>query len=1135
MTTHPQNGSSQKATVLYLTFSGFHEMETTSSFGEIATLLGRCFSFTDPIIRLYSGKPYKYMGESALAFFGLNEDGNRPSVNAVKSAIELQNKFSELKSENDFPETIGFKIGIFSGEIFSATIGAGAERQENYFGEAIQLAAHICSLAMPGQILVGEETRKHATTDFSFNALEPVPVKGYKKPIAIYEVTVRKSAPTEPPLQSGRIITSSMVGRQQDSRLLEEQIKQLLNGRGGVITIEGIAGIGKSRLMAEIRQKEIIQNVAFFEGRALSEGKNLSFHPIIQIIKSWSGIKEDDKPATAFQKLSANIIRIYPEQASEIIPFVATMMGYPLEGEAMLRLKGIEGEALERLILKNIRDLLSRAAFIRPVVIMIEDAHWADLSSISFMESLFKLVKIHRLLFVNVFRPKYKETGERLKSFLKENLPEHYREITVLPLNENESAELIGNLLNQTNLPDDIKQLILLRSEGNPFFIEEVLRSFIDEGLIEIREGIFIITDRVQYANIPETIDKVILSRIDRLDEKTKGLLRTASVIGRNFYYKVLEEAAQTIEELDTRLEYLKEAQLLNEYKHKEDVEFLFKHALAQQATYDSILLKTKKELHLKIARSIEKVFADKLPEFYGVLAMHYGKAEVTEKREEYIIKAGEQSLITGASSEAVNFFKEALESYLNSHKNEIDISAVVHLQEKIGIALQTKGENMEAIEYIEKVLEHNGFKIPKRKTIRLLKAFFYFLIFPVLIRNRWMLIRIKPDDRIEKIIRMIIVKGEALSTTNPGRWIIESIYALKFYLKYEIFSSDYTAGILSSASTFYTWTGFSIETGRIMLEIAEKIIREKENYFLYNYRMAKRMYDYYAGVWTDDNDLDNVYVKGNSIGAIFDVIIYLLHNGLIFVDKGDQEKANQVVDKLNEIYNNFENTHARAQAFRLMMLNYVRYRRLSEGLQTSDEAIRFTIKTGHLAMLLVIFSQKSIAHSLQGEVEEARRSLQEAEKLVKERKLIRAYYSGYLLAACYLKLAELKKVPEDKNLQLNHLLQLTKKLINTSKVVYSNLAEGYRIRANVFWMLNKQNKAFGNFEKSIEIAERFGTKPELARTCFELGKCLMEINSKHKILRSKNGSEYLLMAKRMFEEMDLQWDLKEYDKYMEN
>ena len=511
MTEQKQETSSKKVTVVHLTFNGLGNLPQGSGAETTASILGSCFSFIDPIIKLYRGTFNKYLGESAVVFFGLNSEQQNASIQAVKSAIEMQNKLSELKTLEELPEAIGLQIGIFSGEIFIAKIGIGINQQENYFGETINLASHICSVATPGQILVGEETYKGTHQNYTYNVLEPVPVKGYKKALSIYEVLTKNIAPTETPLQSGRLITSRMVGRQQDVRALEESIKQLLNGRGGVVNIEGMAGIGKSRLMAEIKSKEITSNVAFFEGRALSEGKNLSFHPIIQIIKSWAGITDEDNPATSFQKLSQNIIRIYPEQATEIIPFVATMMGYTLEGEERKRVKGIEGEALEKLILKNVRDLLSRAAGIRPIALVVEDAHWADLSSISFMESLFKLVRNHRLLFINVFRPGFKETGEHLKAFIKENLPEHSREIAVNQLKEEESAELINNLLNQTNLPGEIKELIIRRSEGNPFFIEEVIRSFIDEGLIEVKNNNFSVIEQIQFANIPETINKVIL------------------------------------------------------------------------------------------------------------------------------------------------------------------------------------------------------------------------------------------------------------------------------------------------------------------------------------------------------------------------------------------------------------------------------------------------------------------------------------------------------------------------------------------------------------------------------------------------------------------------------------------------
>jgi predicted ATPase len=177
---------------------------------------------------------------------------------------------------------------------------------------------------------------------------------------------------------------------------------------------------------------------------------------------------------------------------------------------------------------------------------------------------------------VNVFRPGYKETGERISKFLRENLKNHVSEISVEPLTTKESDELINNLLQKIKLPEEINSLIVERACGNPFFIEEVIRSFIDEGLIIIKDNAFIMTENIKFANIPESIDNIILSRIDRLDGKTKDLLRTASVIGRNFYFKVLEEAAQTIEEVDNKLEYLKDVQLINERKQKDEVEFLF-------------------------------------------------------------------------------------------------------------------------------------------------------------------------------------------------------------------------------------------------------------------------------------------------------------------------------------------------------------------------------------------------------------------------------------------------------------------------------------------------------------------------------------------------------------------------------
>jgi len=698
------SGLQNDITVLIAEIIGLSEMSSKIPAEDFTNLMNGCFESIKKKIELYGGIISNVDGENIKAVFGISEILDKTPENAVQAAIDIMDWFKMFNEVHELPNPILLRVGLESGSVIINKADTSEHSQYNVFGENVNTTLRIKDIAEKDQILTGPNLHSQVQAQFEFFAMEPVPVKGQKDPLHIFELIKKKKQELKRELSSGRMISSSMVGRYTEFEQLQNGIYNLINGKGSVINIIGKAGIGKSRLMAEIRQNDMLERVAIFEGRALSNGQNLSFHPIIQIIKSWAGIKEDDSTEQAIKKLEANILRIYAEAFDEVFPFIATMMGYRLEGKAKERIKDIEGEALEKLILKNMRELLSKAASIRPVVIVIEDAHWCDISSIIFLESLFKLVQKQRLFFVNVFRPDYKQTGERIQNFLKDNLKDHHKEIAVKPLSKEESDELIENLLHKVELPDEINSLIIDRASGNPFFIEEVIRSFIDEGLIEMKANAFILSENIKYANIPESIDNVLLSRIDRLDGKTKNLLRTASVIGRKFYYKVLEEAAETIEEMDNKLEYLKDVQLLNERKQKDEVEFLFKHALAQQATYDSIMETTKKKLHSKIAASIERVFADRIHEFFGTLAHHYSKAGQHEKTEEYLIKAGDESMRTGASSEAVNYLKEAMETHLQIHKNNPDRIKIVNLQEKLAYSSYAAGQYLEAIENFDTV-----------------------------------------------------------------------------------------------------------------------------------------------------------------------------------------------------------------------------------------------------------------------------------------------------------------------------------------------------------------------------------------------------------------------------------------------
>ncbi len=302
----------------------------------------------------------------------------------------------------------------------------------------------------------------------------------------------------------------------------------------------------------------------------------------------------------------------------EIFPFVATMMGFELEGKYAERVKGIKGQALEKLILKNLREFLAYSASLKPIVFVIEDLHWADITSIEFLELLYRLAETENILFINVFRPNYKETGERILKTIEKNYPEIKSKIHLEALTDNYGGELINNLLKTEGLSSNIVNLISKRSGGNPFFIEEVVRSFIDDGIIETRNNKFYVTEKINSVIIPQTINEVIMGRIDRLDEETKSLLKKASVIGRNFFYKIIVEVAENIEDLDDRFAYLKDIQLIKEQKRMDEVEYLFKHALAHETVYDSLLITKRKELHIKTANAFEKIFADNLSKFYG-------------------------------------------------------------------------------------------------------------------------------------------------------------------------------------------------------------------------------------------------------------------------------------------------------------------------------------------------------------------------------------------------------------------------------------------------------------------------------------------------------------------------------------
>jgi predicted ATPase len=272
----------------------------------------------------------------------------------------------------------------------------------------------------------------------------------------------------------------------------------------------------------------------------------------------------------AYSKLEAAVKNLYPEKAGEIFPFVAILMGMKLAGAYAKRIKGIEGEALEKLIFNNMRALIIKATELSPMVIVSEDMHWADTSTIEILEFLFQLVETHRIIFINVFRPGYPETGDRITASIKKSLSRYYVELKIEPLDGKMSQELIRNMLNIGELKHAAMGHIVQRAGGNPFFIEEVVRSFIDENVVVLKNGKFELTEKIEETVIPHRIIDVLMARIDRLEEETRNLVKIAAVIGRNFFYRIIKEVADSVKDIDGKLLNLKALQLVMERKRME-------------------------------------------------------------------------------------------------------------------------------------------------------------------------------------------------------------------------------------------------------------------------------------------------------------------------------------------------------------------------------------------------------------------------------------------------------------------------------------------------------------------------------------------------------------------------------------
>jgi len=708
-------GERKLVTIMFADISGFTALAETMGPEAVRDMMNGCFQRLVPIVEKYGGTVDKFIGDEIMALFGAPVAHENDPERALRAALDMMDMLRAFNAERG--TDLGIHFGINTGLVIAGGIGTDERQEYSVMGDAVNLAARLEDVSERGEILVGPDTYRRTAPLFEFETLEPVRVKGKAELVEVYRLGGLKAKPERVRGLETRGISSPLVGRDAEFASVKDSIERLLEGEGGIVSIIGEAGVGKSRLTAEILRsaQDDGRELLWFEGRTLSFSQTISYWPFQEILWGYAGITEDDSEAAAWRKLESRVSALFAEDTPEILPYLATLLTLEVRDEYVERVKYLDSEAMGRQVFLASRRFFERLAQARPVVLVFEDLHWVDESSALLLEHLLPLVERVPLLICGVSRP-YRETpAARLQEVAGRDLPERYTEIQLASLSQADSAQLVRNLLEIDDLSPRVREMIVRKAEGNPFFLEEIIRTLIDAGAVvhEPTTGRWRATAQIETITIPDTVQGVIIARVDRLDEDVKQALRTAAVIGRSFFYRVLRAVAEADRQLDQHLAELQEIQFIREKQRMPELEYIFKHSLAQEATYESILLQKRREMHARVGQAIETLFADRLEEFYGLLAYHYARAEVWEKAQDYLLKAGDQAGRVAADAEALAHYRQALAAYARAFGDRWDPVQRAALEHKIGEAFFRRGEYQQALEHLWQALNYLGYRLP--------------------------------------------------------------------------------------------------------------------------------------------------------------------------------------------------------------------------------------------------------------------------------------------------------------------------------------------------------------------------------------------------------------------------------------
>ena len=669
-------GERKQVTVMFCDMEGFALLTEKLGSEEIYSMMDEVYRILIRKVCDYEGTVNELTGDGIMALFGAPIALEDAPQRAIRSALAIHreiNKFSEqLKSEKRM-QSIKMRIGIHTGSVVVGTLGSDLTVEFKAVGDTVNLASRMEGLADPGTTYVTEDTFKLTEGFFRFEALGEKQVKGREEPVKVYQVIAPSTRRTRFDVSAEWGLTP-FVGRERELELLLDGFERVKAGKGQAFSIVSEAGCGKSRLLYEFRKAVANEDVNFLEGRCLSYSRGVAYHPVIDILKSNFDIQEGEGDSEIREKVKKGLELIGVDEASTL-PYLLELLSVKESGIEQI---SMSPEARKDRIIVACGKIVLKGSEIRPLIIAFEDLHWLDKSSEDVLRNQLESIPGSRVLLIFTYRPEFVHTW---------GAKSYHNQLTLHRLSNRESLEMVNYILGTREIEKALEELILEKTEGVPFFIEEFIKSLKDLKIMEREDNGYRLSRDIRQLTIPSTIQDVIMARVDSLPEGAKEVLQTGSVIEREFSHELIKHIIGLPEqELLSHLSALKDSELLYErgiYPHST---YVFKHTMTREVVYDSILTKRKKKLHEQIGSAIEELHEDSLSEHYEALSEHYFLSENYLKAAEYSRLASKKAEKTASFSDAIAHAKKRV-TCLERLPMTVDVQKQV-IDARVGLGL---------------------------------------------------------------------------------------------------------------------------------------------------------------------------------------------------------------------------------------------------------------------------------------------------------------------------------------------------------------------------------------------------------------------------------------------------------------